>query len=893
MEETKGQAVEEKKIDRVLLPDCVTPTLYDLTLHPDLNTFLFEGDCKISVIVSRETDVVSLHSEELYLKSASFTTSEGEKIMAVGININLKLKVAQFKFPKVLSPGKGDLEINFQGCLNDKMVGFYRSKYKTVSGEERYMASTQFEALDARRCFPCWDEPAVKATFKCTLVTAAHLTAFSNMPVTEVSLLKDGKKSWMFDVTPKMSSYLVAFCVGEFDYVQAFTKSLVSVRVYAPPGKKDQGRFALDLAVKTLELYEDYFKIPYPLPKLDMVAIPEFAMGAMENWGLVTYREVEILIDEASASNSQLQRVALVITHELAHQWFGNLVTMEWWDNLWLNEGFASFMQTWARDQLYPDWQMWEQFTITEAESALGLDSLKSSHPIQVPIKHAEEVEEVFDLISYNKGSCVVRMIYCMLGPQLFQEGLTLYFQRHAYGNTVTTDLWAAWEKVSGKPIGKIMACWTLQMGFPIVTVVKCSRGANDKEAVLTLKQEWFLAEGGEVKEDEPKVWSIPLFIGKKDAKGGELVMMDTPETEVKVSLVNGQDDWIIINYGQYSLFRTAYSPDMLVKLQKAICSQDPSLPAENRAALISDTYALVKAGKVDVVEVINLIHASAQDMSYVVWYRISQVLNSLDLFLQECAPTVYRKFQQFAARISKSGFQKYGWNPSEDDGHLGKLARAIFINLQATYETEDVTLLNEANRRFHEYCSDPVANAGVLPSDYIKSIFKLVLKTGSSERYNQLKNLYGKLENNVDKRNVLLCLGYTADIKLKKETIRWAVESVVLQDFFYPIRSVHVSGPAGREISWTYFKEELQAFKDKIGKSAANLMNAAISSCTSHFASKEKADEIEIFFRENPLDGTERKIKQIVENMRINAVLADNMKRSPAATEKFWDSLY
>jgi len=581
-----------------------------------------------------------------------------------------------------------------------------------------------------------------------------------------------------------------------------------------------------------------------------------------------------------------------VITHELAHQWFGNLVTMEWWDNLWLNEGFASFMQTWSRDKLYPDWQMWEQFTITEAESALTLDSLKSSHPIQVPIKHAEEVKEVFDRISYNKGSCVVRMIYCMLGPDLFRDGLALYFQRHAYGNTVTTDLWAAWEEVSGKPVGKIMACWTLQMGFPIVTVVNYRRGSNNNEAVLTLKQDWFLADGGEVKEGEKKVWSIPLFIGKKDAKNAELVIMDTQETEVKVSLINGQDDWITINYGQWSLFRTAYSSEMMKKLQKAVCSQDPTLPAENRAGMLSDAYAQVKAGKMDLADVIHLIHASAQDMSYIVWHKISQVLNCLDNFFQEFPPTVYEKFQQFGAKISKNGFKKYGWNPSEDDGHLGKLARAIFVNLQATFETEDETFLDEANRRFHEYCTDPVANACVLPSDYIISIFKLVLKTGSNDRYNQLKNLYGKLENNVDRRNVLLSLGSTSDAKLKKDTIRWSLESIALQDFFYPIRSVHESGPAGKQITWTYFKEELAAFKDKVGKSSANLMNAAISGSTCRFTSAKKADEIEKFFKENPLSGTERKIKQTVENIRINAVLASNAMKSPAATEIFWDSL-
>merc|ERR550534_3346865 len=632
---------------RVLLPPDVEPQQYDLTLEPDLERFTFDGVVKIACDVCIATDKIVTHAKELLISSATFTPSEGAAMPASEITVRVKDMTATMGFDEVLPVGKGTLEITFRGVLNDQLAGFYRSQYVDSKGVKRHMATTQFEAIDARRCFPCWDEPDRKAVFVVTLVYPADLTALSNMPSSRCEIRKDGRRSESFMPTPKMSTYLLAFCIGEFEFISGQTKGGTLAKIYCCPGNIPRCSYALKCCMRALDFYNDFFGRPYPLPKMDMIAIPDFAAGAMENWGLVTYREVALLCDEATVSATQKQRICTVITHELAHQWFGNLVTMEWWDDLWLNEGFASFMQTWARDKLYPDWQMWEQFTITEAESALMLDSLKSSHPIQVPIRHAEEVEEVFDLISYNKGSCVVRMIYCMLGPELFREGLTLYFQRHAYGNTVTTDLWAAWEKVSGKPIEKIMACWTLQMGFPIVTVVNCRRGSNSKEAVLTLKQDWFLADGGEVKEDEKKVWSIPLFIGKKDAKDAELVIMDTQETEVKVSLINGQDDWITINYGQYSLFRTAYSSDMIVKLLKAVSSRDPSLPAENRAAMISDAYAQVKAGKIDVVDVIHLVHASSQDMSYIVWHKISQVLNCLDDFFQEFPPTVYRKFQQ------------------------------------------------------------------------------------------------------------------------------------------------------------------------------------------------------------------------------------------------------
>ena len=303
-------------------------------------------------------------------------------------------------FADALPVGQGILSLTYTGCLNNQMAGFYRSGYTAINGEKRIMASTQFEALDARRCIPCWDEPAIKAVFELSLIVGSDLTAFSNMPETRVTQLapegaKPSKKKISFMPTPKMSTYLVAFCVGEFDFVQGYTEHGVQVRVYTPPGKSATGEFSLQVAMDTLDLYDDYFQVPYPLPKLDMVAIPEFAAGAMENWGLVTYREVDLLIDAAKASSTQRQRVCSVVTHELAHQWFGNLVTMRWWDDLWLNEGFASWMQTYAADKLFPSWMMWEQFTTDDQAAALRLDALVTSHPIQVPIAHAEEVEEV------------------------------------------------------------------------------------------------------------------------------------------------------------------------------------------------------------------------------------------------------------------------------------------------------------------------------------------------------------------------------------------------------------------------------------------------------------------------------------------------------------------
>lgn len=410
------------KQDRVLLPRNVLPSHYELELSPDLEALVYGGELNVKVTVSGEEVAVSdvtLHSKEITIKTASFIGADGATRSLTGISYDLKATTVKLSFDGNLPAGEGSLKISFSGILNGDMAGFYKSAYSDAAGNKKIMASTQFEALDARRALPCWDEPSVKATFTVIMVVPQHLTALSNMPEASTVHLVGGKKMVTFEVSPKMSTYLLAFCVGEFDYVATKTKNGVVLRVYSPPGRAEHGKFALDAGSRALDFFDSFFGIPYPLPKLDMICITEFAMGAMENWGLVTYREVALMIDEAKASPQAKQRVAIVVAHELAHQWFGNLVTMDWWDGLWLNEGFAAWMEHFAVDSLYPEYKIWEQFTTDALGAAQRLDSLKTSHPIIVPIKHAEEVEQVFDAISCECAACELILLCFGVFPHL------------------------------------------------------------------------------------------------------------------------------------------------------------------------------------------------------------------------------------------------------------------------------------------------------------------------------------------------------------------------------------------------------------------------------------------------------------------------------------------
>ncbi|KAJ9600825.1 hypothetical protein L9F63_001037, partial [Diploptera punctata] len=373
---------ESKPFER--LPKTVVPEHYNLQLKPDLKTFIFEGQETVKIEVKQTTDKIVLNSLDLNIKSVSFTSSNGNIIKPTDSKISVEDETLTLTFGEPIPPGKGVLEFHFTGELNDKMKGFYRSKYVSPDGEERYAGVTQFEATDARRCFPCWDEPAIKATFDITLIVPENKVALSNMPaITEKVNTETGQRIVQFDTTPIMSTYLVAVVVGEYDYVEDKSHDGVLVRVYTPVGKREQGRFALYVATKVLPFYKDYFQIAYPLPKIDLIAIADFSAGAMENWGLVTYRETCLLVDPENTSAVRKQWIALVVGHELAHQWFGNLVTMEWWTHLWLNEGYASFVEFLCVAHLFPEYDIWTQFVTDTYIRALELDCLKNSHPIE------------------------------------------------------------------------------------------------------------------------------------------------------------------------------------------------------------------------------------------------------------------------------------------------------------------------------------------------------------------------------------------------------------------------------------------------------------------------------------------------------------------------------
>eukprot|EP00668_Euglena_longa_P000610 GGOE01000746.1.p1 GENE.GGOE01000746.1~~GGOE01000746.1.p1 ORF type:complete len:882 (-),score=313.77 GGOE01000746.1:304-2592(-) len=760
------------------------------------------------------------------------------------------------------------------------MAGFYRSQYTRANGAKSIMAVTQFEAIDARRCFPCWDEPARKAVFTITLTVPKDLTALSNMPEASVEFVGD-KKRVSFLPSPKMSTYLLAFVIGEFEAVQQVTTGGTLVRALCVPGRVAQLQYALSCGVRSLEFYNKFFGIPFPLPKIDMIAIPDFASGAMENWGLVTYREVDLLCDLSTVSMSQKQRITVCVSHELAHQWFGNLVTMRWWDDLWLNEGFANWMESYCVDNLLPEWKMWEVFVSRDLQRALQLDGLRTSHPIQVPIAHASEVEEVFDSISYSKGGSLVRMLFAVLGQDHFQKGLQLYFKRHAYGNTETMDLAKAWEDVSGMPIKELVGSWTEKMGFPVLKVVKdpfLNGGA------LELKQQWFLADGSVQPDDEKVQWIVPVLLGSDGPNVPKTIsFLKAPSHQLSVPLEGAA--WLKLNFGQQVPCRVLYPAGMMQRLSQNL----GQLPPEDRIGLLSDTFALCKAGHADPTQVVALLRGFGAEDNDKVWAQLSSVLIALHRLISVGFPEAAAKgFAQFAAAFVRPHAERVGWNHDPQDGENVKQLRQILISLLATFCATEPEVWADAKPRYQALVG---GSAGDVSADIRGSVLAIaILNDSTSATFEELVKLHDSTKDGALQRDIHAALARAAPA-LQARALEWVLtEAVKAQDMIWLPGSVPFSGRDGPNMVFEWVKAQFARIYAKLGKTSMMLFSDIVRSSGAGFVSKAKAEEVFAFWKQQPVyDVVQKTLNQTCEAVRTNAQFMDRLLASPLTDAAYW----
>ncbi|KAG6674294.1 hypothetical protein I3842_15G034900 [Carya illinoinensis] len=746
------------------LPKFAVPRRYDIRLKPDLDACKFAGSVAIDLDIVDDTKYIVLNAAELSVDTDSvmFTNRDVSEVLEpLQIDLVEDDEILVLEFAETLPIGPGVLSIGFEGTLNDKMKGFYRSTYEH-NGEKKNMAVTQFEPVDARRCFPCWDEPACKATFKITLDLPSELVALSNMPIVEEKV--DGHlKTVSYQESPIMSTYLVAVVVGLLDYVEDHTSDGVRVRVYCQVGKANQGKFALSVAVRTLELYKRYFAMPYSLPKLDMVAIPDFAFGAMENYGL-----------HSAAANKQ--RVVTVVAHELAHQWFGNLVTMEWWTHLWLNEGFATWVSYLASDSLFPEWKVWTQF-LDEPTEGLKLDGLAESRPIEVEVKHAGEITEIFDAISYKKGASVIRMLQSYLGAECFQRSLASYIKKYAGSNAKTQDLWAALEEGSGEPVNKLMNSWTKQKGYPVVSV-------KFEDQNLVFEQSQFLSSGSHGDGQ----WIVPITFccGSYDVRKNFLLQKKSETLDIKEFLSDKRDAasaWIKINVDQTGFYRVKYDEDLAAKLRYAI--ENKYLSPTDRFGILDDSFALCMARQQTLSSLLTLMGVYRGEPDYTVLSNLINISYKVATIAADAAPELLDYVKQFFISLFQSSAEMLGWEPKKGEGHLDAMLRGEILNALAVFG-HDLTL-NEANRRFLTFLGD--RNSPLLPPDIRKAAYVAVMQKVSTS------NRLGSLASCPDPDIILELLNFLLSSEVRS------------QDAVFGL----AVSREGRETAWTWLKSILE----------------------------------------------------------------------------------
>ena len=841
----------------VVLPETARPSKYRIKLQPDLKNFTFDGEQSVDLLILEATSTIVLNSIDLEISNTTLHAN-GTTLTSKSVTIDKDAETATLEFGETIQPGDARLEMVFTGELNDKLMGFYRSEYTSQDGETRYLATTQFEPTDARRAFPCWDEPAKKATFEVTLVFSDEYQAVSNTPVVEEAVPGPGLKSVRFAETPIMSTYLLVFIVGNLTSIKERADGGTTVGVWTTPGKEDQASFALDTSVKLLSYFNEYFGIPYPLPKLDHIAIPDFAAGAMENWGAVTYRETALLVDPDNSSAGTRQRVAEVIAHEMAHMWFGDLVTMEWWDDLWLNESFASWMGNKAVDWLFPEWEMWTQFVNMDTNRALSLDGLKNSHPIEQAVKNPAEVSQLFDAISYSKGASVIRMLENFLGEESFRKGLNRYLSSHMYDNARTEDLWSALETESGRPVTAIMDSWVKQMGYPVLQVESDRTGG---QTTLSVTQERFvydrlLGDTGPDSDSDNEVWRVPVS-ASQGREESTVTVMDGRQTQIDVP--GSSDGWVKLNPLQTGFFRVNYSTEDWQRLVPAIESLE--LHATDRLGVQNDAYALSRAGLLPVTQFLSLAQAYKNEDDASVWSDLASNLRDIEQLISDEA--IHPAYQGFAREIFGPAARKIGWEPKSGEGHLDALLRSTVLSQAGSYHDPDVTA--QASERFQKYLQDRETLAPNLRG----VVFALAAQSGGKDVYDQIWGLEGETDLAEEKIRLLMSLTRFQRPELLNSTLADSLSAKVRSQDSITLVAGVAANPKGRDLAWEFVKDNWAEFDRRYGGGGFGLMRL-VSIC-SHFNSQEKADEVDSFFAEHPAPAAERTIRQALERVRLN----------------------
>jgi len=829
--------------DPYRLPRHIIPTRYDLRLEPDLNQAVFYGQETVTVTVTQRTTTILMNAADLEVTQAYLENAHAQRFDA-SIDVDTTLERCRLTFPQTIMPGEWRLFIMFHGVLNDKLRGFYRSTYKDADGTTQTMAATQFEATDARRAFPCWDEPDFKAVFATTLVIDPRLTAVSNTTVVSESL-ESGKKMLRFADSIKMSTYLVAFIVGQLEPTKPQFVGKTPLRLWTVPGKHSLTPFGQDIAAASLAFFEDYYAIPYPGDKLDLLAIPDFASGAMENLGAITFRETALLVDQRTGTHSELERVADVVAHENAHMWFGDLVTMSWWNGLWLNEAFATFMEMLAVDAWRPEWKRWDTFGVSRA-AAFSVDGLQSTRPIEYPVQAPKDADAMFDVLTYEKGASVLRMLEQHLGPSVFRDGVRHYLRTHAYGNADTKDLWVSLGKAAQQPVPELMDGWIFQPGYPLVRASM----AGDSELVLTQQRFTYLPHH----ESEDQVWQIPIQIRieTRDSVDHRRVILTGKETRMSLPSPIRQ---LLLNEGGHGFYRVQYDAPLLKHLLDA--GLDHLKPTE-RFNLISDAWATTVSGLMPLSDYLALTRNFAQERDKNVW----AVLIDSFTFLHRIIATEDRSaLEAFIRTLVAPAVHELGWTPRPDDNDLVRQLRGELLGALGK-QGNDQSIQEEALAQYTQYTQDPITvDPNIMPA-----LVTILAHIGDETRYEEFSERSKKAATPQEERRYLFSLAAFQSPALLARTLARAIDGGIRTQDAPFVVSACLGNVYGRESAWEFVKQNWEQMDRLFPKQGLRRMCGGIA----NLATPKLERDVRDFFtsRQNDLGG--KTLGQYLEQLHI-----------------------
>lgn len=851
------------------LPQSVVPSRYAIRIEPDLGSGSFTGSETIEVIVHEPVSEILLNAADLRILEVGVTNGRGA-ILKGTATLEAGAERARLAFPERLDPGPRTLTLTFAGVLNDKLRGFYRSTVKLsppplpAEGggppQESLLAVTQFEATDARRAFPCWDEPAFKAVFQVTLVIADDLTAVSNTRVLgEERIPGSGKKTVRFAPTIRMSTYLVAWIVGRLEATEAARVDGTAIRIWGVPGKAHLAGFAREMAAFSLRFFRDYYGMPYPGDKLDLVAIPDFAFGAMENLGAITFRETALLVDERTATHAELARVADVVAHEIAHMWFGDLVTMAWWNGLWLNEAFATFMEMLAVDAWKPAWKRWVTFGVSRA-AALTVDGLRSSRPIEFPVVAPRDADAMFDVLTYEKGGAVLRMVEQYLGDAVFREGVRRYLARHQYGNAETTDLWRALGEASRESIPAIMDGWIFRPGYPLVSV-----RAEDSGRTICFAQQRFtyLGDGADAQE----TWQVPLTFRVR--VHGEVqhrrLLLSSREERVRLP---APPDWIVGNEGGHGFYRVRYAPDLLHRLAEA--PFDILAPVE-RFNLINDAWAATLAGLFGIGEYLDLTARFRDEGDRNVWAALLASFAYLDRIIE---PGDRSRLEAVVRDRLGGAAARLGFAPGPGESELTRQLRGELLRAAGTLGN-DPTVQATARDAYARSRRDPSS----ADPDVLAASIGILAHAGGEAEYAEFLGKFKAAETPQEEQRYLYSLAGFREAALLRRALRLAVSGEVrTQDAPYLVRSL-LMNVHGRELAWQFVKEQWDTMERQYPPGGLRRMCEGITA----LATRALEEDVRHFFASRNVTLGGKALEQYLEQLRIAVAFREREAESLA----------